>query len=307
MAWSLAVFADDAQKVSPEGREIEIACGKLGADHHFEISQADGGTEKSYVCRKDGRNDGPYLGLHPNGKLRARGFFSLGELQGHWVRWHSNGNLHDEGDWIAGAPEGAWSVWNENGSLVEQGRFEKGQKVCEWTYRDKATGVESKHLEKETPDCPQGSAATSATSIAISLSRFRTGAIYVFQASGGLTYSGVLTWNPELKLSRAFAVGITAGGSVLKQTSNSFFPLLEYSLNASFTNLPFLPQLGWELGFGAQTWVNYGGTNWEINTSFLWKFDHRLLGFVDRLFVGYVALPSSSLTQELKLGLGFGW
>ncbi len=129
---------------------------------------------------------------------------------------------------------------------------------------------------------------------------FRVQQLSVFQSTGS-SYSGVVTWNPRAEVFDRFSAGLSLGSSVLKGSLSTFFAL-EYSAVATYQLSPVMSA---DLGLGAQTWVNNGGTHFLVGPSISYHFDDRPVVFIDRVVAGYSALLiSTRLTHEVRIGLG---
>ena len=109
----------------------------------------DSGQAKGLVQFKDGKEDGPFVGWHENGKKRLEQTFKDGKPDGLMTGWHENGQKQAEIIWKDGKQDGLMTVWHENGQKQYEGIWkdgkqdglvttwhENGQKQGEGTYKD---------------------------------------------------------------------------------------------------------------------------------------------------------------------------
>jgi len=284
------------------------------------------GQESDEGNYKEGKLNGPYSSWYENGAKKKQGEYQDEQLTGVWKRWSESGQLLDSGAWKAGVPtgtwtfwygngnkksegdfadgkeEGQWNYWYENGKTKERGNFHEGNKICGWTVWDETTGVESERIENQDPSC-----AALAKKLSWHLGRFRLGQFGLFQNSGGKSYSGFLTWNPEVQILPWLSAGVGTGGSILTGGSLGYFLMLEYVLTLTVGGLPILPQVLVGVEGGAQTWIGHSGTYPVVGLNVSWKFEQPVFHILERVLVGYSTLIAPDVTHEVRIGIGIDW
>jgi antitoxin component YwqK of YwqJK toxin-antitoxin module len=110
--------------------------------------------ERKEGCVVDSRDEGQWLGYDGNGKLRWRGTYKKGRLDGLYEEFHPTGERLRRGKYDDGIPagrhewravdgtlygvstilhgSGEWTVFHPNGRVAEQGAFENGCPVGPW-------------------------------------------------------------------------------------------------------------------------------------------------------------------------------
>jgi antitoxin component YwqK of YwqJK toxin-antitoxin module len=78
---------------------------------------------------KDGKEDGPWVRYHDNGKLESKGTYKNGKKNGPWVKYHGDGQLSSKGTFKDGKMDGPWVTYHKNGQLEYKGTFKDGVKV----------------------------------------------------------------------------------------------------------------------------------------------------------------------------------
>lgn len=135
----------------------------------------------------------------------------------------------------------------------------------------------------------------------ISLFDFQANGLAATQQSGGNTYTGQFSWNPEVDLG-LFGVRGNLGASYMKGTMDNKF--LAYNYQA-FLKLSLIGPLIAELGGGMESWSGNGGTHPILSGNLALEVPGLLLG-LNRLFLGYSRfnLPNNT-TSEYRAGIGF--
>ncbi|MBF0297108.1 MAG: hypothetical protein HQK51_00175 [Oligoflexia bacterium] len=125
-----------------------------------------------------------------------------------------------------------------------------------------------------------------------------------FQNDGSY-FSGALILNPYYVFTENFALGIDLGGTILKIKDRDTFVAPEYLLKANFY---FKQNYSFELGAGAQTWINNGGTFFAAEGNFVYMFSEPLTAYLSNIFLGYSFINSDKRsTHMIRAGLGFSF
>lgn len=74
----------------------------------------------------DGREHGPFLAWHPNGKLEKQGGRKEGNRHGLFREWFENGEQSSRRSYVDGDLHGAYTDWSEDGKCVTEVDFVKG-------------------------------------------------------------------------------------------------------------------------------------------------------------------------------------
>ena len=82
---------------------------------------------------KDGKEDGPWVGYHDNGRVREKGTYKDGKPEGPWVYYHDNGQLWSKGTYKDGKMDGPWVNYKSDGTVWEKqtGTFKNGVKISD--------------------------------------------------------------------------------------------------------------------------------------------------------------------------------
>jgi hypothetical protein len=82
---------------------------------------------------------------------------------------------------------------------------------------------------------------------------FRANALAVVTQAVPGTYTGLLSWNPEYKMSEKWGLGLNLGYSIYRKTNTEIFSVLEYAVTGSYEiEKPGLYPLG--RGRGSYPW-----------------------------------------------------
>ena len=138
----------------------------------------------------------------------------------------------------------------------------------------------------------------------IRLKNFRLASLVAIQ-DNGISYSTMVSWNPEYLITSRWSIGFHLGASVLETKERNDYLLTEYQLISSYL---INPALGLELGYGRQNWLADGGSEASCSSgTFFYLIDDNAYA-IDRIFLGYsyVAYPIM-ITREIKLGFGFSF
>ena len=68
---------------------------------------------------KDGKEEGPWVHYHENGKLFSKGTFKDGKKEGPWVIYNDNGKIWSKGTWKDGIVVGPWEYFHKDGKKVK--------------------------------------------------------------------------------------------------------------------------------------------------------------------------------------------
>jgi hypothetical protein len=124
-------------------------------------------------------------------------------------------------------------------------------------------------------------------------------ALGAFQSSGS-SYSPFLSWNPTYAFNHAWAVRGQLGFSVFKGGDRFF--VMDYRLLGAYT---IASRVVIDLGIGAQTWFGNGGTSLVTGGDVAYKFEHPIVRYLDRVFLGTsVCYLSNHTTTQIQLGVG---
>ncbi len=133
------------------------------------------------------------------------------------------------------------------------------------------------------------------------LLRFRLAQISVFQANGGgNSFSGVASFNPELKLGRGLSLSANAGFSRLRSAADTTFNVAEGGVGAIFDPSD---RTALELTYGRQIWIENGGNFPLYSVNALYDLKSS---FIDRVFLGYSYFDRTGWSaHELRVGVCF--
>ena len=96
-----------------------------------------GNTQGSF---KDGKEDGPWVGYHDNGRVREKGTYKDGKPDGPYVSYNDNGQLLLKGTFKDGKAEGPWVYYHDNGQLWSKGTYKDGKIDGPWVnYKSDGT------------------------------------------------------------------------------------------------------------------------------------------------------------------------
>lgn len=95
----------------------------------------------------EGKRNGPFLTLYPDGTTELSGHYADDKLHGPWRRLFHNGKTAEAGSYVAGQKDGTWQIYTEVGGLlgdyqmtagtgVEKRWYADGQLASERSYRD---------------------------------------------------------------------------------------------------------------------------------------------------------------------------
>ncbi len=84
----------------------------------------------------EGRSNGPFFTMYPDGATELAGGFRDGLLHGPWRRLHHNGKPAESGRYEAGLKEGTWQLTNESGGLLGDYAMSGGSGVEKRWYDD---------------------------------------------------------------------------------------------------------------------------------------------------------------------------
>lgn len=135
----------------------------------------------------------------------------------------------------------------------------------------------------------------------ISLFDFQANGLAAIQQSGGNTFTGQFSWNPEVDLG-VIGVRGNLGASYMKGTMDNNFLAFNYQ---AFLKLSVVGPLIAELGGGMESWSGNGGTHPIFSGNLALEVPGLLLR-LNRLFLGYSRfnLPNNT-TSEYRAGIGF--
>jgi antitoxin component YwqK of YwqJK toxin-antitoxin module len=113
------------------------------------------------IVKENGKNDGPWKELYPNGQLKAEGTYTNGVKTGEWKYYHPNGNIEQTGkytsegkltgkwtwyypsgnilreeNYLKGLADGLMTEFTEEGSIVAEGEFIEGMEDGPWIFQN---------------------------------------------------------------------------------------------------------------------------------------------------------------------------
>ncbi len=136
------------------------------------------------------------------------------------------------------------------------------------------------------------------------LKNFRLAPLVAIQ-DNGISYTTMVSWNPEYRMTSRWSIGLNLGASVLETKARNDYLVTEYQLISSYL---LGSKLGLELGYGRQNWLADGGGEASCSSgTFFYLIDKNSYA-INRIFLGYsyVAYPIM-ITREIKLGFGFSF
>lgn len=75
---------------------------------------------------KNGQENGPYVGYHPNGELGVRGIYSEGKKDGEWLKFDSKGTLTASENYKKGERHGLWVLGNPESDIYSEQNYKDG-------------------------------------------------------------------------------------------------------------------------------------------------------------------------------------
>jgi len=139
-----------------------------------------------------------------------------------------------------------------------------------------------------------------------SLWNFRVLPTAIIQESGKNSYSAFIGWNPNYAFTDKFRLGLNAAGTFLEDANGDSFLVMEYQ-----ATLGFLVSESFEIepALGGQTWTKGGNTRPLAGLNLSYLFPDKLLGFLDRLVLGYQYYfeKSGKASQQIRLGVGLSF
>lgn len=113
------------------------------------------------IVKENGKNDGPWKELYPNGQLKAEGTYTNGVKTGEWKYYHPNGKLEQTGkytsegkltgkwiwyypsgnvlreeNYIKGLADGLMTEYTEEGNIIAEGEFIEGMEDGPWIFNE---------------------------------------------------------------------------------------------------------------------------------------------------------------------------
>ena len=134
--------------------------------------------------------------------------------------------------------------------------------------------------------------------------KFRVAPVAAIQ-SNGISYSTVISWNPEYQLENNWKMGFNLGLSAFETKARNDYVILEYQVTgARLINCIY----GIELGLGQQYWFIDGGNAAMDYSGTFFYYTEKNKYYVENLFIGlnYLDLPGLA-TREIRLGVGFSY
>lgn len=128
---------------------------------------------------------------------------------------------------------------------------------------------------------------------------------FVAIQENGISYSTMVSWNPEYRITSRWSIGLNLGASALETKARNDYLVTEYQLISAYL---LGSALGLELGYGRQNWLADGGGEASCSSGTFFYFIDNNTYAIDRIFLGYsyVAYPIM-ITREIKLGVGFSF
>jgi hypothetical protein len=186
-----------------------------------------------------------------------------------------------------------------NGQSTTNGQTKVQQPVKKPAAVKKAPGykVEVKEVKKV-----RSADGTAMSEEGGSILSFQLSGIGFFQSGGASVTSGMFSWNPTINASDWLDLRMNFGITILKADTEMNFFAAEYS--AALALKTFDPVII-QLGGGAQSWFNNGGTKPIVTFDLAYRLAHPWLDFIDRFYLGYASILSSpSKTNIIRGGLG---
>ena len=84
---------------------------------------------KSKGNYKGGQLNGKWTEWYPNGLKTFEGYYKDGKKDGKWTEWYENGQIKTEANFKNDKPHGKWTEWNENGQIVSEKYYIEGNLV----------------------------------------------------------------------------------------------------------------------------------------------------------------------------------
>lgn len=141
------------------------------------------------------------------------------------------------------------------------------------------------------------------------LGSFRLNTLLGYQRSTIFGFFGEFSWTPELRLDDSIGLKINLGAGLLQKVFGGYFTLLDYQLLLSIRETKVLDV---DVGGGAMTWINYGGTAPQLSLFFTWRLGSDFpqsksffFDYLSRLVFGYSAVLDKPVVHFLKVGVGF--
>jgi len=79
------------------------------------------------IVNKNGKREGDWKFVYPNGKIKSKGKYVNGRKVGKWKYFFNSGKTEQKGDFKNGRPIGLWFWYYENGNIRRTGKFNKGK------------------------------------------------------------------------------------------------------------------------------------------------------------------------------------
>lgn len=88
-------------------------------------------TGKIQGSFKNGKEHGPWVIYHENGRISYKGIYKNGKKDGPWVSYYANGQLRNKGTYKDRKKDGPWVGYNKDGTVDEEftGIFKNGGKI----------------------------------------------------------------------------------------------------------------------------------------------------------------------------------
>jgi hypothetical protein len=128
---------------------------------------------------------------------------------------------------------------------------------------------------------------------------FEGGGVYARQSGSGSSYAPYLDWMPYCRLTTAFDLIPSLGGSVFKRSGGGRYAVVSLLAELGFRPLRDTP-LTAALGVGAQYWTGFSGVHAQVSARLLWRFP-ALLSHVS---LGYSYMIAGTSVHFVGLGAG---
>ncbi len=121
---------------------------------------------------------------------------------------------------------------------------------------------------------------------------------------GGTLSTAMINWTPRAKIlsNEKIIIGANVGSSIFKNTNDSSFFVMEYSLTGEY-----LLTESWsvEAQVGAQSWLTTGyDLSFMPGIGAIYRLSEKALNYIDRITLTYTPVFQDDTTHEIKLGAG---
>ncbi len=132
------------------------------------------------------------------------------------------------------------------------------------------------------------------------LRAFRVGPVFMVQRFGSPSLAFATSWNPTFPLTPSLGLRLALGFLVGTKNTGQAFIVLDNSVLFAY------PRAGhWqlELGLGAETWIDYGGTRPTGTAALSYRFGDSQGFSLDRVVLGYTSLFDTNFIQQIRMAV----